>query len=124
MKRGKRGSKTTKSNFKTNMKTVGLKTVDIVFGIPHFAIALAGHEVAQLEAVARWAIARKDIHKSTDRRKALSEDYRERMEEAVDQSLEYAGKGLTFVANKVKAGTDALAKNKPVAKPDVESNKS
>ena len=93
--RGKKNAK--KRTFKRNVRTMGTKAVGIVFGVPHFAIALINHELATTEGLIVSLIQGKDnIRSIADMRTMQSEKYIDKMENAIDDGIDYS-------VNKVKS---------------------
>lgn len=112
--RGTRGNSSKKpSNFKQNMQTLGIKTTGIVFGVPHFVVSLIGHEIAQTEAVLNYLIEGKELDSYTQRRKMLSETYRETMEEKIQDALETTSKSIV----KFATGVQGVFTKKPAEAP-------
>lgn len=105
MTRKRSNTRKQESNFKANLKTVAIKTTNVVFGVPHFMVALTAHQIAQTEAsvigLINWNS--KDHDKLVDARKKNSEIYIHVMESKIDGAIEDSANYLHTKYTDIKA---------------------
>jgi len=95
--------KKVESNFSKNMKSVGVKTIGVFLGVPHFVLSYTAYEIAKTEGLLCSLVTGKSRGFYENKRNATTKEVIFKIEDKIDEiqqgAVYYASVGTQKVQN-------------------------